>query len=68
MAVDGSDVGTEIEHAADPRHTPVVLLSRTTDEGEIDRFGREKARAILAPPFQLRSLRSAIRSVAKEYV
>ena len=38
------------------------------DESEIDRFGREQASAILAPPFQLRALRSAIRAVAKEYV
>jgi hypothetical protein len=45
-----------------------VLLSRTADDGVIDRFGREQARAILTPPFQLRALRAVIRSVAKEYV
>ena len=50
------------------RQTPLVLLSRTSDEGEVDRFGREQARAILTPPFQLRALRAVIRSVAKEYV
>ena len=55
-------------HGADRRQTPLVLLSRTTDDGEIDRFGREQARAILTPPFQLRALRTVIRSVAKEYV
>jgi len=55
-------------HAADKRQTPLVLLSRTTDDGEIDRFGREQAGAILTPPFQLRALRTVIRSVAKEYV
>jgi two-component system NtrC family sensor kinase len=54
--------------AGDARQTPLILLSRTADEGEIDRFGREKASAILTPPFQLRALRSVIRAVAKEYV
>jgi len=54
--------------AADARQTPLVLLSRAADESEIDRFGREHASAILAPPFQLRALRSVIRAVAKEYV
>ncbi len=53
--------------SADPRHTPLVLLSRTSDESEIDRFGREQASAILAPPFQLRALRSAIRAVTEEF-
>ena len=54
--------------AADARQTPLVLLSRAADESEIDRFGREHASAILAPPFQLRALHSVIRAVAKEYV
>jgi two-component system NtrC family sensor kinase len=53
---------------ADTRHTPLVLLSRTAGEGEIDRFGREQASAILAPPFELRALRSAIRAVTEEFV
>jgi signal transduction histidine kinase/CheY-like chemotaxis protein len=54
--------------ATDARQTPLVLLSRAADESEIDRFGREHASAVLAPPFQLRVLRSVIRAVAKEYV
>jgi signal transduction histidine kinase/GAF domain-containing protein/CheY-like chemotaxis protein len=53
---------------ADTRQIPLVLLSRAPDESEIDRFGREHASAILAPPFQLQALRSVIRAVAKEYV
>jgi DNA-binding response OmpR family regulator len=52
---------------ADLRQTPLVLLSRTSDESEIDRFGRAQASAILTPPFQLRALRAAIRAVTEEY-
>jgi two-component system NtrC family sensor kinase len=54
--------------SADTRQTPLVLLSRTSDESEIDRFGREQASAILAPPFQLRALRSALRAATEEFV
>jgi signal transduction histidine kinase/CheY-like chemotaxis protein len=52
----------------DPPRIPLVLLSRAADEGEIDRFGRQQASAILTPPFQLRALRAVIRAVAEEYV
>jgi two-component system NtrC family sensor kinase len=73
VLVDRGVIGTDITawtaaRAADGRQTPLVLLSRAPDESEIDRFGREQASAILAPPFQLRALRSVIRAVAKEYV
>ena len=65
IAADAS--GWFAAHAEAGRQTPLVLLSRTADDGVIDRFGREQARAILTPPFQLRALRAVIRSVAKEY-
>jgi two-component system NtrC family sensor kinase len=45
---------------------PLVLLSMTSDDGEIDRFGREHASAVLAPPFQLRTLWLALRSLEQE--
>jgi two-component system NtrC family sensor kinase len=48
------------------RPVPLVLLSMTSDDGEIDRFGREHASAVLAPPFQLRTLRWAVRSLEQE--
>jgi two-component system NtrC family sensor kinase len=47
---------------------PLVLVSMSAEEGDVERFGREHASAILAPPFQLRAIRSAIRAVAKECV
>jgi two-component system, NtrC family, sensor kinase len=46
---------------------PLVLMSMSADDGDVERFGREQARAVLAPPFQLRAIRSAVRAVSKEY-
>jgi CheY-like chemotaxis protein len=46
----------------------VVLVSLSSEDGEVDRFGRERARAALAPPFQLRGIRSAVKAASKEYV
>jgi two-component system NtrC family sensor kinase len=47
---------------------PLVLISIGADEGDADRFGRESASAVLAPPFQLRTLWAAVRAVSKECV
>jgi two-component system, NtrC family, sensor kinase len=47
---------------------PLVLMSMSADDGDVERFGREQASAVLAPPFQLRAIRSAVRAVSKEYV
>ena len=47
---------------------PLVLVSMSADDGDVERFGREHASAVLAPPFQLRAIRSAIRAIAKECV
>ena len=47
---------------------PIVLVSLSPDDGEVDRFGRERARAVLSPPFQLRGIRSAVKAASKEYV
>jgi signal transduction histidine kinase/DNA-binding response OmpR family regulator len=52
---------------AQPGAIPLVLMSMSADEGDVERFGREQARAVLAPPFQLRAIRSAVRAVSKEY-
>ena len=49
------------------RRVPLVLMSMSADDGDVERFGREQARAVLAPPFQLRAIRSAVRAVSKEY-
>lgn len=54
------------ESACDARAVPLVLLSMSADEGEVERFGRDYANAVLSPPFQLRAIRSAIRAIAKE--
>ena len=47
--------------------TPLVLMG-ICDDAEVDRFRREQASAVLVPPFELRRLRAAVRSLAKEYV
>jgi CheY-like chemotaxis protein len=60
--------GWSAARAADPRRMPLILMSMSGEDGDIERFGREQASAILAPPFQLRALRSAARAVSKEYV
>jgi CheY-like chemotaxis protein len=46
----------------------LALVSLSSEDDEVDRFGREHARAVLAPPFQLRAIRSAVKTVSKEYV
>jgi len=43
-------------------------VSFSSEDGDVDRFGRERARAVLAPPLQLRAIRSAVKAVAKEFV
>jgi signal transduction histidine kinase len=73
LLVDRSVIGADLSgwaaaRGADSRRTPLVLLSRSAEDTDTDRFGREQAGAILAPPFQLRALRAALRAVAKEYV
>jgi len=47
---------------------PLVLISMSADEGELETFGRDHARAVLAPPFHLRAIRSAVRAIVKECV
>lgn len=47
---------------------PLILISIGAEEGDVERFGRECASAVLAPPFQLRTLRGAVRAVSKECV
>ncbi len=56
--------------ADDMRNIPIVLLAAAGSEEAIERFGRERASAVLAPPFQLRLLKSAVREIEKqkEYV
>jgi two-component system NtrC family sensor kinase len=69
--VDRSVVAADLrawQAACDGRGIPLVLVSMSADDGEVERFGREYARAVLAPPFQLRAIRSAIRAIAKECV
>lgn len=47
---------------------PLVLLSTTPHEDDIEQFGREEASAVLVPPLELRALRAAVRAVSKECV
>jgi hypothetical protein len=53
---------------ADADKVPLVLMSMAADEGDVERFGREQARAVLAPPYHLRAIRSAVHAVSKECV
>jgi two-component system, NtrC family, sensor kinase len=46
--------------AADERRVPLVVMSMAADDGEVERFGHAQANAVLAPPFQLRSLNAAL--------
>jgi two-component system NtrC family sensor kinase len=63
--VDRNILATELDdwrkaRAADARKVPLIVMSMAADDGEVERFGHEQASAVLAPPFQLRSLRAAL--------
>jgi signal transduction histidine kinase/CheY-like chemotaxis protein len=63
--VDRNILATELDawrkaRAADARRVPLIVMSMAADDGEVERFGHEQASAVLAPPFQLRSLRAAL--------
>jgi two-component system, NtrC family, sensor kinase len=49
---------------------PLILASSSSDDAEVDRFGREHAAAVVAPPFPLRAVHAAMRTIAVpgEYV
>ncbi len=63
-----SDLGTWRAARAAHAECPLVVISLGGEEGEVERFGRECASAVLTPPFQLRALRAAVRAVSKECV
>jgi two-component system NtrC family sensor kinase len=63
-----ADLGAWRAARAAGASTPLILMSLFADDGDVERFGREQASAVLAPPFQLRAIRSAIRAVSKECV
>jgi two-component system NtrC family sensor kinase len=50
------------------RRVPIVLMSSTPYEETVEQFCREEAAAVLVPPLELRTLRAAVRAVAKECV
>ena len=56
------------ESACEELGIPLVLVSISADDGDVERFGRDYASAVLSPPFQLRAIRSAVRAIAKECV
>ena len=60
--------GWQAVRVASAHVAPLVLLSASSEDLDVDRFGREHASAILAPPYQLQAVRSAIRAVAGECV
>ncbi len=63
--VDRGILATDLEawrkaRAAGAPRAPLVVMSTAADDGDVERFGQEQADAVLAPPFQLRSLRAAL--------
>ena len=56
------------QSACEERGIPLALVSMSADDGDVERFGREYAGAVLSPPFQLRAIRSAVRAITKECV
>jgi len=64
----GADLSAWRAAFADRPALALVLVSFSSEDGDVDRFGRERARAVLAPPLQLRAIRSAVKAVAKEFV
>ena len=67
-AVLGSDLAGWAETRAREQAVPLILVSMASDDGDVDRFGREQASAVLAPPFALRAVRSAVCAVTRECV
>jgi two-component system NtrC family sensor kinase len=67
-AVLGADLPNWRAAFAERPALALVLISMSSDDGDVDRFGRAHARATLCPPFQLRAIRSAVRAASKEYV
>ena len=64
----GADLTAWRAAFADRPALALVLVSYSSEDGEVDRFGRERARAVLAPPLHLRAIRSAVKAVSKEFV
>jgi two-component system NtrC family sensor kinase len=50
----------------DAIRTPLIVMSMGSEDGEVDRFGHEQANAVLAPPYQLRSLRAALTALLQD--
>ncbi len=73
VVLDRSVVASDLDAWRDARRSaidpaPLILVSAAAEESDVERFGREQAGAVLAPPFQLRALRAALRAVCKECV
>jgi two-component system NtrC family sensor kinase len=64
----GADLTAWRAACADRPTLALVFVSLSSEDDEVDQFGREHARAVLAPPFQLRAIRAAVKIVSKEYV
>jgi CheY-like chemotaxis protein len=67
-AVLGSDLAGWTALRGRAPTVPLILLSMASDDGDVDRFGREQASAVLAPPFALRAVRWAVCAVTRECV
>ncbi len=46
----------------------LIFISSSADDASVDRFGREQAAAVIAPPFPMRAVQAAIRAVTRECV
>jgi DNA-binding response OmpR family regulator len=70
VLIDRALLASDLPAWRDERETqplvPLLFLAIAGDEDEIGRFGREEAGITLAPPYQLRALRTALRALVKE--
>ena len=63
-----SDLASWQRARAASTQPPLILICKSSDDGEADRFGREQASAILTPPYPMRAVRAAVRAIARECV
>jgi two-component system NtrC family sensor kinase len=68
LLIDRGVLGGDLEgwraaRADAARRVPLIVMGMSSDNSELDRFGRDEATAVLTPPFQLRSLSAALRAV-----
>jgi two-component system NtrC family sensor kinase len=52
--------------ASGTSQVPLIVMAMAADDGEVERFGYERASAVLVPPVQLRALHAALTAVVPD--